>query len=634
MFIDYCFDHKTFDFKLIHLENIIISMGANGEIVESLVLKSFKHPTFDRHLIKFESIISVICQYYNSNSTDFMRIVIESLFSTNEVSFKKMDIKTILLSLESMDDNFSIMELFFKKLMQNYHFNVQDINIKEILLITDRISSTEFGKFLIDNLFDQKSYDFSGNIDIKDMILISSEIKNISISRYLVERIFNQKVLIYNYTTFEKIMMALCKINDISFIKFIFDQIFKLERFNLQILASYSIQFDKILRLIVRYNNIFLLKWFMENFINTEPLKNCYYKKILLLSSRIDNIEIMKLIIEKIFFISSSLESLNKVKIIEKQINLCMIKDYDKSELSLILNAFIKLNDLKFINYLFHSNEIKNSIDINTKDDNNEYPIIVALHASKYYNGNISIFKYLLENGANCNVKDTNGISLFMHAFKEGCYKIINLFFRNNVIPLISDNNMSSDTLMAAIHQNNVDRVSKLLKEKKDGNFNWQNNCYYTPLIFSYILNKNEELFKFLLDNSIDINALDDYGYNILHYAILKEDINTISHLLKIGCEINFKRNNNLYGHSALDISIEIKNKKIFLMLLETKELDIHMINENGETPLISLLRNDNYSNEEKLDWIEKVVEKGSDINCSDRRGKFVIDYIFEINYF
>ncbi|ORY81103.1 ankyrin, partial [Neocallimastix californiae] len=115
-----------------------------------------------------------------------------------------------------------------------------------------------------------------------------------------------------------------------------------------------------------------------------------------------------------------------------------------------------------------------------------------------------------------------------------------------------------------------------------------------------------------------DINELDANGYSILHYAILKEDLDTTQLLISLGADVNFKENKNGRGNSALDISICIRNKEIFEVLLNSQNILLNETNEWGVTPLMTIIDIDSYRMEDKLEIMESLIDRGSDVNFID----------------
>ncbi|ORY21874.1 ankyrin, partial [Neocallimastix californiae] len=174
--------------------------------------------------------------------------------------------------------------------------------------------------------------------------------------------------------------------------------------------------------------------------------------------------------------------------------------------------------------------------------------------------------------------------------------------------------------LIKAIYQNQSDRVKALLSSESLNEINKDSTkfviCHFTPLILSYLLN-NKEIFEILI-KFFDINELDSFGYNLLYYAILKEDIKMINYLINNGIDINFmkSRSKGRY-HSALDISILIKNKEIFNILINNEKILLNIPNKLGEIPLITILKYNDCNIIFKKEIIEQLLLKGANINLT-----------------
>jgi len=139
--------------------------------------------------------------------------------------------------------------------------------------------------------------------------------------------------------------------------------------------------------------------------------------------------------------------------------------------------------------------------------------------------------------------------------------------------------------------------------------------CFH---IIAYLLNYCE-IFKCLVENS-DVNERDIYGNTILYYALLKEDTEIISYLIKLGADVNIKINTIEKGkhHHSIFYSIIIGRKDIFMALFENNEILYDTPNDQNQTPLIFLINNHNFSIKDKLEMIEKLLKRGANVNFID----------------
>ncbi|OUM65866.1 hypothetical protein PIROE2DRAFT_7024, partial [Piromyces sp. E2] len=131
------------------------------------------------------------------------------------------------------------------------------------------------------------------------------------------------------------------------------------------------------------------------------------------------------------------------------------------------------------------------------------------------------------------------------------------------------------------------------------------------------------------------INEIDFNGYSILHFALLREDTDTIKKLIKLGVDINSNQKYLLYP-SSIDIILHLRNKDIALTFINNKNLiasSLNTINEEGETPLLTLLRLNNYDIESKIELMNEIINKESNnLNVKDNHGYTVLDYAIKNN--
>eukprot|EP00833_Pecoramyces_ruminatium_P018011 jgi/Orpsp1_1/1192043/evm.model.d7180000090145.2 len=331
----------------------------------------------------------------------------------------------------------------------------------------------------------------------------------------------------------------------------------------------------------------------------------------------------IKLFIEKLLN-QSSIESYIDID----QIDFSLIKNIDSQFLSLILNSFIKLQNFVGVKFIIENKEVKNRINLNIKDRNGDYPIFTASCIINSCKNGLEIFHYLVEHGADYNIKNDSNLSLFLLALKNCNYILLNYLFKQK-IEIISNIDINNNLLFNAIYKNDVEIIKYFVNKGKINEY-YDTYNYYIPLSLAYLLNY-KDIFNILL-NHLSINELDYYGYSILHYAILKEDIETINLLMNMGANINFKMNKYLNGHSALDISIKIGNKDIILIFLNSDNLRINDLNKNFEAPLITLYKTYNYFLEDKIILMKYFLQKDSNINICDRNGKSILLYALKNN--
>jgi len=388
--------------------------------------------------------------------------------------------------------------------------------------------------------------------------------------------------------------------------------------------------------------------------------KSFNYETILSKSIENNNINITKLLIK--CFLKNSYE-LDIKKAVEKE-NDEAVNDTNKSKyLTLLLNFVIKMKNIELVKYLIEEVSITPSLDIKSKDINEEYPIITTL-----YSNDIEIFKYLLEHGADCNTKNNNRISLLLLTIHNNKYEMLKELMEyevninekdiNGNTPLMKSINQNNEELVEllidygndneipininnknefnnyplfqAIKYNNLDTVISLINYGVDHNIdmNIQDENGNTPLTLSYKLGY-KKIFKYLV-KYLDINQKDSKGKSVLFYVIDKEDEEYIKYLINIGADINLKDS---LSNCILDYAIKKGNISIIKILLQKFNINVNEINSEGDTPILSLIKSDKYKVKEKEEIVNKLIEKGCDINFVNKESKSSLIYAINKSY-
>lgn len=260
----------------------------------------------------------------------------------------------------------------------------------------------------------------------------------------------------------------------------------------------------------------------------------------------------------------------------------------NKSFFSLILNVAIKVENFNIIQYLIENENLKSKVDINSRDKNLDYPLIIALN-------NIKIFHYLLDHGGHINIENSKGVPLLTVALQNKQYMAVKTIF----------------------HYKNIENINNAIIGQNSYTFHTNSK----PLIIQYLFNSSFNLKEYIEENRLsleEINKIDQYGYSLLHYCILKEDVTSVNYLVDRGAEVNFVKNKNGDGHSSIEIAIHIGHKDIFFSLLQSVTFDVNRKNSREEIPLTTLLKNQHFSLEDKMMMIESLLIKGSQINILD----------------
>jgi len=544
------------------------------------------------------------------------------IFNKNFINFEN------ILTEVCRRDNTDVMKLLFDILKNEKLLNVENIDIENILLETIRESNIETIKIFIETILNENSFDIS-NFNAENILLESSRRGDFNIMKLILETLLHNKHIEFKTVDFENILIEACKEYNRDIIQLLVDIIYKYE-----FIDSDTINFENVLVKASRYSHIHIFETLIDTLNNHSfDIKRISVGNILLEAVhkyfKKDNI---KLFLEKLLNISFE-TSLT--------LNISLINQWENSVLILLINLIIEMGNIELLKFILNNDEIKQIVNINTKDRNNKYPIVLAFEAvenyiyeyhsieyndMKNYRNSTAIFKYLLEYGANCRPIDLEGVSLLSLAINKKYYNIIKILLKYEVFVVDDkDNENQFFSKMKGIYHNVITGV-KLLSIKGNGNVGSntriQSNEYnFTPLTLSYLLNY-KEIFRHLLKHT-DINELDVNGFSLLYYAILKEDSSTIQYLIDNDVNVNIDNN------TALTISLCIENKEIFYLLLNHS--NISLSKNLVDLLLISILKSFKFTVDDKIEMIKNLIRKGFTLNKISHKYSH-LRYVIQMN--
>ncbi|KAF5286938.1 hypothetical protein FQR65_LT12397 [Abscondita terminalis] len=169
-----------------------------------------------------------------------------------------------------------------------------------------------------------------------------------------------------------------------------------------------------------------------------------------------------------------------------------------------------------------------------------------ALHYA-IINKNEDIARFLIDEGADINLPDCDGKSAFLCA----CETVKNVDIVKKMRLNIADINL----------QRNVDKK--------------------TALHFA-VINKDKDLFQFLIDEGTDVNLADDDGQTAFIWACKSADIDIVRKIRPFVTNINLQCK--LYKRSALHLAVVNKNEEIVLI---DEGADINVTDNGGMTAFL-----------------------------------------------
>jgi len=581
-----------------------------------VVLKDLNSPSFDVLILAIENNVSLNMLKY---------IIEQSKYDTLNYVINEHSVQKVPLISAIMNNNFRYADMLIENKANinqfdviYYLFKINKMNNKNLrYILVNGFNIKNITPYLINELIETKNnhilkvifnyFIFNNSFILKLLHMYKKKepISNLNLQDMLI----NEKSKIHiNEKMYEK---AIDK-NNYEAVKILFEH----DGSDSDMLYYKANKYD-ILEKAVKTNDYN----FVKNILSYEDFnfKNINSKKIFMEANKNNNLDIMKLLIKV------SLDSTTRSVPSSPEHDGYMYESSNSSipYLNYIINMAIKINNFDMVKYLIEGDDFKFYLKINEGDINGECPIITA-----FYEDNYEMFRYLLDHGANCNVK-SNGNSLLSLAIDEyDNTKYLKCLLQQKID--INEKDINDNyPFIKAIKKNNINVIIMLVKYSIRHNIdlNIMDNDGNTPLILSYRLNYFE-IFRFLV-KYLDINRKDSNGNTLLYYAILKEDIDTIEYLIDIGADINCIYNSG--GKSALDLAISKGFKFINILLSNKNNILLNIPNMQGETPLITIIKSEDYTIEDKRRIITKMIKKGSNVNFIDKDGNTPLVYAIQM---
>lgn len=158
-------------------------------------------------------------------------------------------------------------------------------------------------------------------------------------------------------------------------------------------------------------------------------------------------------------------------------------------------------------------------INVNSRTDEGNYSLIAAV-----VGGNITVVRYLIDKGADLNLKNDT---------KTADYRNLDLY---------------GTPLIHAVIGSKFNIV-KLLVDT-GANINIKTNSGYSALMLAIILNKFD-IARYLIDKGADVNDQDANGYSALMQAAIQVKFDLVKYLVEKGADINRP---NSKGKTILDV--------------------------------------------------------------------------------
>lgn len=262
--------------------------------------------------------------------------------------------------------------------------------------------------------------------------------------------------------------------------------------------------------------------------------------------------------------------------------------------------------------------DIKNEIDINIRDNSNNYLIQYAILYNKK-----ELVSLLINKGIRLDVIDADGRCLLFYPIKYKYITILELLLHFNKVNIgvslvdIKDRE-GYTSLHYTIMFDDLSSAELLLTHNADPNIKNKDGIDCLHLA---VYKKNVEMVSLLIKKTIDINSYALNGETPLHYACNFQNYEICKILLENGADPNIQD----FEHeiSPIIYSISLRNIKIFNLLL-SYGADINVQDYYGNTPLHYLIQEDD------LEMFDHLMEKSPLVNLYNAESKIPLHLVLE----
>ena len=269
---------------------------------------------------------------------------------------------------------------------------------------------------------------------------------------------------------------------------------------------------------------------------------------------------------------------------------------------------------------------IDNGADVNLKNNGGMTALMSASDVSH------ELIELLIKSGARVNEVDDNGKSALMYACENHIISSSDIevvkFLIDNGANVNLKSNDSETALMNAYIRGNKELVELLINSGADANLisNLKDNYGRAKLMEASEI-RNKEAVELLIKSGVGVNEVDDNGKSALMYAcenhiISSSDIEVVKFLIDNGANVNLKSND---SETAL-MNAYIRGNKELVELLINSGADVNLIDFNlkdnyGRTKLMEASKIGN------KEAVELLINAGARVNEIDNDGNTALFY-------
>lgn len=216
------------------------------------------------------------------------------------------------------------------------------------------------------------------------------------------------------------------------------------------------------------------------------------------------------------------------------------------------------------------------------------------------------MLKFLIDKGANKNIKNTLGLTPLQTAERKGYLDISMVFYKSGI------KGGKTDLHMAVIERSRY-KIRRLLNNNSE-DINKRDSSKRTPLHWA-VLNNDSSIVSMLLDKGADPNIKDIDGKTPVYFATILSNSYILGKLIRKGGDVKIKYNKKTLIHKLSEKKISnYSNRRILNILLE-KGVNINAQDRAGMTALHNVASNSDIRSAKLL------IEKGAKLEIKDSIG-------------
>ncbi len=251
---------------------------------------------------------------------------------------------------------------------------------------------------------------------------------------------------------------------------------------------------------------------------------------------------------------------------------------------------------------------VDNGADVDMKDSMGRTALMIASN-----NGYLEIVKILVEKGADMNAKDDEGKTALKHATYPGHLDIIN-YLNNAQSKKINNKSVNSDnkTVLTIVDWANAGSLDDVVKGIKSGeDIDTQNDSEYTAISVASE-NGYLEIVEYLIKAGADVNIVNYSNTTPLMQASKNGHLSTVESLIKAGAELDIV--DSTYKDTALILASGKGHTEIVKRLLQAGA-DIDKQGAYGEKTALMRALESGY-----VDTSKVLIDHGADVNTIENK--------------